>query len=162
MGGEGGGEGERCLGDHLLVLRLNGRCLRHLPGAGLHKSTRLVHKMATHTLQPHTQTHTHMHSHTHTHTHTHTPDLSYLSQYGPGTGRQWLDFIDCTGEEDSIFNCSNGGLGQTVCGHQFDLGVVCEGEGAANDAMMLAGSKTSFTKMFSCGPRGSDVNMVFT
>ena len=34
----------------------------------------------------------------------------------------------CTGSEQSIFNCSHGGIGQSfACGHAFDLGVVCEG-----------------------------------
>ena len=34
----------------------------------------------------------------------------------------------CTGSEQSIFNCSHSGIGQSfACGHAFDLGVVCEG-----------------------------------
>ena len=58
------------------------------------------------------------------------PDVFRSStHYGEGSGPLWLDFVECSGDEESIFDCGNLGIGQSlVCGdHTKDVGVVCEG-----------------------------------
>ena len=54
--------------------------------------------------------------------------LSYqcCAQYGRGSGRVWLDNVGCSGEEDSLLNCSHHGIGVLrSCSHWDDVGVVC-------------------------------------
>ena len=45
--------------------------------------------------------------------------------YGQGTGRIWLDNLNCTGSEDSLLNCSHHGIGQHSCSHGEDASVTC-------------------------------------
>ena len=50
--------------------------------------------------------------------------------FGRGEGPQWLDFVECSGTEESVFECGHAGLGQVdsdVCPHDYDLGIVCQG-----------------------------------
>ncbi|XP_036966568.1 macrophage receptor MARCO-like [Acanthopagrus latus] len=44
---------------------------------------------------------------------------------GAGSGQIWLDDLECTGSEWSIFNCPNSGVGTHNCGHDEDAGVEC-------------------------------------
>uniref|UniRef100_A0A671TSF0 SRCR domain-containing protein n=1 Tax=Sparus aurata TaxID=8175 RepID=A0A671TSF0_SPAAU len=44
---------------------------------------------------------------------------------GAGSGQIWLDDLECTGTEWSIFNCPNSGAGIHNCGHHEDVGVEC-------------------------------------
>ena len=37
----------------------------------------------------------------------------------------FLDDVNCSGEETSLFECSNQGLGVNNCGHSEDAGVRC-------------------------------------
>ena len=46
---------------------------------------------------------------------------------GPRGGRIWLENVQCNGNEQSIFNCSHNGWGQTNCSHEDDVGVSCTG-----------------------------------
>jgi hypothetical protein len=46
--------------------------------------------------------------------------------FGRGTGDILLDDLGCTGTEDSLFDCSNRGIGVHNCGHSEDVGVVCQ------------------------------------
>ena len=51
--------------------------------------------------------------------------------FGEGEGPQWLDYLDCMGDEESVWGCGHAGVGYVdplVCPHFFDLGVTCEGE----------------------------------
>ena len=45
--------------------------------------------------------------------------------YGHGTGKIWIDQLNCTGTEDSIFDCSMNEAGKHDCEHREDAGVDC-------------------------------------
>jgi deleted-in-malignant-brain-tumors protein 1 len=46
-------------------------------------------------------------------------------QVPDGTGQIWLDNVGCTGNEQSLINCSHNGWGNHNCGHYKDAGVEC-------------------------------------
>lgn len=50
---------------------------------------------------------------------------SVIPMFGGGEGPIWLDDVDCTGSEDSIFDCNHTGFGEHNCGHAEDVGIVC-------------------------------------
>ena len=47
------------------------------------------------------------------------------AHFGQGSGRIWLADLQCSGEEESLFNCGHRGIGQHYCGHNYDVGVAC-------------------------------------
>ena len=53
------------------------------------------------------------------------PSANLDNSFGQGSGRIWLNEVDCTGTEDSILQCSY--LPDNFCGHDEDVGVVCGG-----------------------------------
>ena len=52
-------------------------------------------------------------------------DVYYSAYFGQGSGRVWLAYLQCTGEEESLFNCGHYGIGQLYCSHYWDAGVAC-------------------------------------
>uniref|UniRef100_A0A3Q3J637 SRCR domain-containing protein n=1 Tax=Monopterus albus TaxID=43700 RepID=A0A3Q3J637_MONAL len=50
-----------------------------------------------------------------------------VSTFSPtsGSGRIWLDDLQCTGKESSIFNCPQSEIGVNNCNHDEDVGVHC-------------------------------------
>ena len=46
-----------------------------------------------------------------------------------GTGKIWLDDVDCSGTEQNLASCSHAGWGNNDCGHAEDAGVECLSQG---------------------------------
>ncbi|XP_006872492.1 PREDICTED: lysyl oxidase homolog 3 isoform X2 [Chrysochloris asiatica] len=51
---------------------------------------------------------------------------THSAKYGPGTGRIWLDNINCRGTEQSVTECASRGWGNSDCTHDEDAGVICK------------------------------------
>lgn len=47
------------------------------------------------------------------------------SYFGEGTGRIWLDNVECRGLESNIEDCKKNDIGVHNCGHHEDAGVEC-------------------------------------
>ncbi len=45
--------------------------------------------------------------------------------FGEGTGRIWLDNVQCTGNERQLMNCTSSSSGVNSCTHAQDAGVRC-------------------------------------
>ena len=45
--------------------------------------------------------------------------------FGEGTGRIWLDSVQCTGSERRLINCDTDSSGVKMCTHDQDVGVRC-------------------------------------
>ena len=39
-----------------------------------------------------------------------------------------MEYVRCSGFEESLLDCDHNGLGLSTCGHLEDAGVVCQGE----------------------------------
>ncbi len=47
------------------------------------------------------------------------------ASFGEGTGRIWLDSIQCTGTERALIDCTANSGGNSFCMHAQDAGVQC-------------------------------------
>ena len=45
--------------------------------------------------------------------------------FGEGTGRIWLDSVQCTGSERALTNCTSSSSGNNSCTHEHDAEVRC-------------------------------------
>ena len=53
--------------------------------------------------------------------------------FGTGTGRIWLDKVQCSGSEQLLDHCQHRGWGITDCDHNKDIGVQCTGNGKLSE-----------------------------
>ena len=49
-----------------------------------------------------------------------------IAYFGRGSGEIWLDNVACTGTEILLHYCHHNGVGIHNCGHNEDVGVVCQ------------------------------------
>ena len=49
--------------------------------------------------------------------------------FGEGTGRIWLDNVECTGSERTLMDCTASSSGVNSCTHAQDAGVSCQSSG---------------------------------
>ncbi|XP_066296793.1 soluble scavenger receptor cysteine-rich domain-containing protein SSC5D-like [Branchiostoma lanceolatum] len=64
--------------------------------------------------------------------------------FGQGSGQIYMDDLECSGTESSLFDCSYRGWGVHDCGHGEDVGVVCATSAVITDRIRLVGGSTSY------------------
>ncbi|KAI3370468.1 hypothetical protein L3Q82_025229 [Scortum barcoo] len=66
------------------------------------------------------------------------------ASFGQGSGPIWMDNVQCTGHESSVTDCKHQGLGLHKCGHEDDVGVVCEESGHNSFCNHTCSNNTTF------------------
>ena len=61
----------------------------------------------------------------------------YMNQVSSGSGRIWLQNVECTGSERDIASCFHRGWGDTYCSHSRDVGVECSTTGKASNKLIF-------------------------
>ncbi|XP_066296100.1 deleted in malignant brain tumors 1 protein-like [Branchiostoma lanceolatum] len=62
------------------------------------------------------------------------------AHFGQGSGDVYMDDLACSGNENSLFDCSYAGWGVQNCGHGEDVGVVCGNEDTDLRIRLVGGS----------------------
>ncbi|XP_067678768.1 deleted in malignant brain tumors 1 protein-like [Haliotis asinina] len=75
-----------------------------------------------------------------------------IHSFGFGRGRIWLDDVNCNGAELSLASCSHNSWGVNNCGHNEDVGVICDPSGIT---MKLSGYKRGLLQVFHSGTWGT-------
>lgn len=53
--------------------------------------------------------------------------IAGIRYFGGGSAKIWLRSVQCTGNEESLEMCSHSGWTGYSCGHDDDVGVICNG-----------------------------------
>ncbi len=70
--------------------------------------------------------------------------------FGPGKGLILLDDVQCTGDESSLLDCSHRGIYIHNCGHQEDVGILCQGQKLDNQVIVSTVSVHCCKHILSC------------
>ena len=54
-------------------------------------------------------------------------NASHYASFGRGRGPIFLEYVQCSGFEETLLDCDNNRLGYSTCSHYEDAGVVCQG-----------------------------------
>ena len=57
----------------------------------------------------------------------------HWARFGQGSGKIWLDVVQCQGNENHIVNCQHRPWGTNYCSHSKDASVICSGKGDNRD-----------------------------
>ncbi|NWZ60001.1 DMBT1 protein, partial [Haliaeetus albicilla] len=64
------------------------------------------------------------------------------AHFGQGSGRIWLDNVNCTGREAALSECQTRPWGSNSCDHQKDAGVVCSDTSEQRPLRLVNGSNS--------------------